>query len=81
MLKIYSVVLFLMLATASTVLMAGNKGYGSAVSNNEGLPNGKPFQTIQTVLDDLQDQINILVGRTDLIEERVTALEEGVESS
>ncbi len=74
MLKKSSIVLLAATAICSS-LYAGN---GSAVSNGTGLPNGKPFQTIQSNLDDLQAQIDVLVGRTDSLEDRVTALEAAV---
>ncbi len=44
---------------------------GSDVSDNTGLPNGKPFQTIQ-------NQIDILTGNVSSIEERLEALENAV---
>ncbi len=66
--------LLLIPAIASTLLCAA----GSGVSNNTALPGGKPFQTIQMSLDDLQSQIDTLVGITDSLDARVTALEAAV---
>ncbi|MCJ7484370.1 MAG: hypothetical protein MUO31_15580 [Thermodesulfovibrionales bacterium] len=50
----------------------------SGVSDNTALPNGKPFQTIQTTLDSLQSQIFVLVGATETTEARLDALEAAV---
>ena len=73
-----SLTVFLAVATFSMFWISVSNGKGSDVSNNVALPNGKPFQTIQSSLDELQSQINELVGKTDSIEERVTALDEAV---
>lgn len=50
----------------------------SGVSDGTSLPNGKPFQTIQSNLDSLQGQIDTLVGRVDSLEGRADALEAAV---
>jgi archaellum component FlaC len=68
--------LLLIPALTTSLLFAAN---GSDISNNTALPDGKPFQTIQASLDDLQSQINELVGITENLEQRVTALEAAVE--
>lgn len=73
-----SSILLLAAATVCTSLYAGNGSAGSAVSNGTGLPNGKPFQTIQSNLDDIKAQIDAVVGRVDSLEGRVTALEAAV---
>jgi len=62
-------------ALSATLLFAAG---GSGVSNGTSLPNGKPFQTIQTSLDNLQAQIDELAGETGSLEERVSALEAAV---
>lgn len=54
--------------TASLLLAAGGSG-------NSALPNGKPFRSIQSSFDDLQSQIDAMIGDTNPLEERVTALE------
>ena len=73
--KIKIVLLSLMLTTAT---FAGSKGVGSDVSNNTGLPNGKPFQTIANSFEAIETDIANLTSRVTSLEDRATTLEDAI---
>lgn len=68
-----NMMLLLSLMVAATGWAAGGKG--SDVSNNVGLPNGKPFVTIGNQLDELGERVGSLEERADSIEEIIANLQ------
>ena len=60
----------LLVAAVSTFLYAG-----SGVSEGTDVPNGKPFQTLQSQIDILVGQVDSMEGRLDALESAVSGLQ------